>query len=156
MASTRLDLVSTTYGFTANIVNQIYFDTITTNTLNATVTSQGGGQYNGITVLSDATYHIVACMAYVGNSGTRKMWVDVWYDPSNSLTTWENVGAQYSPGTLAGAKGNTVHATVYLRAGARIRMMYIVDVAGTTTSLMSLAGYVTRTSLAVTPSMPLP
>ncbi len=156
MASTRLDLVSTTYNFTANQVNQIFFDTITSNTLNATVGTYGTGFYNAITVPADATYHIVACMAYVGNSGTRKLWIDVWYDPSNSATTWENVGAQYSPGTLAGSKGNTIHATVYLRAGAKIRMMYIVDVAGTSTSLMSLASFITRTSLTVTPSMPLP
>jgi hypothetical protein len=153
MASTKLEIITTTYSIVANINTQLRFDTIATNTLAATVNFTTVGQYNEIVVLSDATYHIVTSMAFNGATGTRRLWIDVKYD---ALVDWEMVAGSYTQGNITGIMSTTIQATVYLRAGAKIRAMTLADVSGTTTVLQNIANFTPKTSLAVTPSMPLP
>jgi hypothetical protein len=154
MASTKLEIITTTYTIVANQNTQLRFDTIATNTLAATVNFTNAGQYNEIVVLSDATYHIVTSMGFGGTAlGTRRLWIDVQYD---ALVAWEMVAGSYTQGNITGIQSTTIQATVYLRAGAKIRAMTWADVSGTTTVVQNIANFTPKTSLAVTPSMPLP
>jgi hypothetical protein len=157
MASTKLEIITTVYSLPNGVNTQLYFDTISSNTLGATVTASAlATQYNGITILSDAAYHIVGSMTFGGSTGTRRFWIDVSYDPVNSNNTYETVAGAYGKGSISGIQATTIHAIVYLRAGAKIRAMTWLDVAGVSTVLQNAVNFTPRTSLSVTPSMPLP
>lgn len=157
MASTQLTSVAQ-YAIQPNFATQVFFDT-TTNTLgtNMTTIASVAGRPDGFQIVKDGTYLITGVICTSGATvGYQQCWLEAWYNPSASATTWEIVASTWHLGTSPFLPRFNPVTIIYLQAGARIRMMFWHNNGSAlTTSIQSVATTTTPPTLVITPTMPL-
>lgn len=157
MASMQLTAV-TQYAIQPSITTQISFDT-TTNSLgaNMTTTAATANRPDGFQIVKDSTYLITGTISFSGaTAGYQQCWLEAWYNPNNSITTWEIVASTWHLGTNPFLPRFNPVTILYLQKGARIRMMFWHNNGSAlTTQIQSVATTTTPPTLVITPTMPL-